>query len=48
MRVGISRELVAGGKEGQTAVVKRYHLLSHLKVTKAPASDAGEAKAPAC
>ena len=46
--VGISREQVAGGKDGQTAVVKRYYLLSHPKVAEAPAAgDTGKAKAPA-
>ena len=34
--VSISSELVAGGSEGQKAVVKRYYLLSHPKVTDAP------------
>lgn len=45
--VGISSELVAGGKEGQKAVVKRYYLLSHPKVTEAPVGDTGKPKTPA-
>ncbi|KRB41448.1 MULTISPECIES: DUF6882 domain-containing protein [unclassified Acidovorax] len=43
----LASELVAGGPEGQKAVVKRYYLLSHPKVTAASASDSGKAKTPA-
>lgn len=45
--VAINRELVAGGTEGQRAVVKRYYLLSHPKTTEAPAGGADKAKTPA-
>ena len=45
--VSISSELVAGGAEGQKAVVKRYYLLSHPKVTDAPTGGTSKAQSPA-
>lgn len=42
--VAINRELVAGGKEEQRAVVKRYYLLSHPKTT-GPTANAASAAA---
>jgi len=42
--VSISNELVAEGPEGKKAVVKRYYLLSHPKITEAPTG--GTSKAP--
>ena len=45
--MSIGSELVAGGQEGQKAVVKRYYLLSHPKVAEATPSGNGKAKASA-